>query len=153
MFSSNVRNQLLATVTGKLYSLVRKISKFELFDYLVNILQIGLGAVLGWTSAGLLVLESEDSPLPSGPITVVEKSLVSALMFLGGVLGCIFFGWASNKYGRKYPLMGAAFPQLVNIIVLCLSRISIQRTLIFSRCHFIFCYVFKLYSRFLDNHN
>ena len=85
----------------------------ETFD-LVNILQIGFGAVLGWPSASLLILESEDSPLPSGPLSVVEKSWVSALMFLGGALGCLFFGWSSNKYGRKYSMMGAAFPQLVS---------------------------------------
>ncbi len=94
---------------------MNKTYKVEIFDYLVNVLQIGFGAALAWPSASLLILESEDSPLPSGPITVVEKSLISALMYLGGVLGCIFFGWASNKYGRKYPLMGAALPQLVNV--------------------------------------
>lgn len=88
--------------------------KFKNIIYLVNILQIGFGAVLGWPSAGLLVLESEDSPLPTGPLTVVQKSWVSALMYLGGSLGCLFFGWASNRYGRKKPMMGAAFPQLVN---------------------------------------
>lgn len=40
-------------------------------------------------------------------------------MYLGGALGCLFFGWASNKYGRKYPMMGAAFPQLVNMNYKC----------------------------------
>lgn len=74
---------------------------------------MGFGAVLGWPSASLLVLESENTPLPTGPLTVVEKSWVSSLMYLGGSLGCLFFGWAS-KYGRKIPLMGAAFPQLVS---------------------------------------
>lgn len=60
------------------------------------------------------MLESEDSPLPTGPLTVQQKSWVSALMYLGGSLGCLFFGWASNRYGRKYPMMAAAVPQLVN---------------------------------------
>ncbi|KAG4071907.1 hypothetical protein HA402_006068 [Bradysia odoriphaga] len=103
MFSRDVRNQFLATVT-------------------VNILQIGFGAVLGWPSASLLVLEAEDSPLPSGPLTIAEKSWVSALMYLGGSLGCIFFGWASNRYGRKYPLMGAALPQLVGWLLIIYAQ-------------------------------
>ncbi|KAJ6645536.1 Facilitated trehalose transporter Tret1, partial [Pseudolycoriella hygida] len=103
MFSSDVRNQLLATVT-------------------VNILQIGFGAVLGWPSASLLILETDESPLPTGPLTVVEKSWVSALMYLGGTLGCLFFGWASNRYGRKYPLMGAAFPQLFGWLLIIYAQ-------------------------------
>lgn len=103
MFSSDVRNQFLATVT-------------------VNILQIGFGAVLGWPSASLLVLESKDSPLPTGPLNVEQKSTVSAITYLGGALGCVFFGWASNKYGRKKPMMGAAFPQLLGWLLIIYAQ-------------------------------
>lgn len=116
MFSSDVRNQLLATLTGKkiVWTYKKKLKNIENV-HLVNILQIGFGAVLGWPSASLLVLESQDSPLPTGPLTVQQTSAVSSYMYLGGSLGCLFFGWTLNQYGRKYNLMGAAILQLVNV--------------------------------------
>lgn len=79
-----------------------------------NIITVGYGAVCGWPSASFLILLSDESPLASGPLTIGQASWVSSIMCIGGFVGNIFFGWFTDKYGRKLPLIIIAIPQLVS---------------------------------------
>lgn len=81
----------------------------------MNILTLGFGTIVGWPSASLLVLQSDSTPLPTGPLTIDELSWVGSLMCFGGLFGNSVFGLLSNRYGRKIPLTIAAIPQIVNI--------------------------------------
>lgn len=81
----------------------------------MNIINIGYGAVCGWPSPSLILLQSDDSPLRSGPITVEEASWIGAMMCVGGLTGTFLFGWITNRYGRKISLCLLAIPQFVCI--------------------------------------
>lgn len=56
----------------------------------VGLLPLGHGLCCGWTSPNILILTSDDSPLPSGPITMKEASSVASILCLGGNLFPIF---------------------------------------------------------------
>lgn len=49
----------------------------------VNMLPIGFGMVAGWASPNINLMTSDDSPLPSGKITMEEASSVASFVPLG----------------------------------------------------------------------
>lgn len=87
--------------------------EFKTQFFLVNILCIGFGVSIAWSSASLILLEQVDSPLPSGPLSPTQSSWVGSLMPLGGFCGNIICGLVGNRFGRKTVLMAAAVFQLV----------------------------------------
>lgn len=117
MCSSDVRYQWLAAICGKLFKeIYMKFyarTSISILSFKVNILEFGFGTVIGWPSASFLILESKDTPLASGPLTIEQISWVGSLVPFGGLCGNMIFGWLSGRYGRKYSLMAAAIPQLV----------------------------------------
>lgn len=82
------------------------------FD-LVNLLTVGYGITLGWPSAAILLLKSDQSPLPSGKIELEDASWIASLLGIGALFGNLFFGVAINKFGRKLPLLLLAVPTIV----------------------------------------
>lgn len=78
----------------------------------VNIITVCYGVAIGWPSASLLVLNSADTPLPSGPLTIEQASWIGSLIALGGLIGNICFGWLSGLVGRKCILLCAVLPQM-----------------------------------------
>lgn len=82
-----------------------------------NLLTMGYGTVCGWPSAAFLVLQSDDSPLETGVLTVAEASWVGSVMCIGGLIGNIFFGMLANRFGRKRSLILASLPQIVLIVI------------------------------------
>lgn len=92
---------------------------------------LSYGAFCGWPSAAFLVLQSDESPMDKGPISNEEASWIGAIICAGGILGNFFFGWLSNKIGRKKALMFSATPMAVaflmipfskSVLHLCMSR-------------------------------
>lgn len=83
------------------------------FLFLANICTISYGTAVGWTSAAFLVLESDQSPLEAGPLTLSEIAWIGSLIGIGGVVGTLIIGWMCEKYGRKPALLFTAFPTLV----------------------------------------
>lgn len=79
----------------------------------VNLLTICFGAFIGWPSAALLLLQSEDSPLEGGPLTTSEVSWVGSVICIGALCGTLLFGWTSDRFGRKISMLVAVIPQLV----------------------------------------
>lgn len=74
---------------------------------------MGYGAVCGWPSASTLLLMSDESPLPTGKITMEAASWITAMICVGGFIGNFVFAWITERYGRKIPLLLAAVPQIV----------------------------------------
>lgn len=64
----------------------------------VNIATVALGMFGGWNSPSILLLTSEDSPLPTGPLTMEEASWVASLHCLGGLFGNIAFAYIGNIF-------------------------------------------------------
>lgn len=68
----------------------------------------------GWGSPNIILLTSDETPLPSGKITLEESSWMLALLSIGNMLGNILFGYITNVFGRKVPCIFTAFPMIVS---------------------------------------
>ncbi|XP_055685016.1 facilitated trehalose transporter Tret1-2 homolog [Lutzomyia longipalpis] len=88
----------------------------------VNFGAIVYGLVVGWPSATMPILSSAESPLPSGPLTKEEVSLINSIMALGGMAGALIFGWMANRYGRKWPLVAGMMPQVIAFILIACAQ-------------------------------
>lgn len=77
---------------------------------------IGHGIAGGWPSPTVVLLTSDESPLPSGKITMSEASWIASLMSIGGLIGNAVFGFVTNAFGRKLPLILMTVPGIVSKI-------------------------------------
>ncbi|XP_039437013.1 facilitated trehalose transporter Tret1-like isoform X1 [Culex pipiens pallens] len=99
----------------------------------INIVNYAHGAALGWVSPFLPLLQSEDSPLESGPVTVEQGSWIGSILCLGGLFGAIAYGYLTEKIGVKK-----------SIASLCISNMSFWTIVYFGTS------VYHLYlARFL----
>lgn len=62
----------------------------------------------------LLLLTSDRSPLPTGKITMEEASWVASILCIGGLIGNLFFGFITNIFGRRLPLILISIPANVS---------------------------------------
>lgn len=81
---------------------------------LANIIALGVGASIGWSSPFLPLLQSENSPL-SEPITSEEASWIGSILALGALVGTLLFGWLSEAVGRFWASILTSIPQIVRI--------------------------------------
>ncbi|XP_031629245.1 facilitated trehalose transporter Tret1-like [Contarinia nasturtii] len=100
--------------------------------FVVNLLIIGFGVTLGWSGPNLVVLKSNKSPLLTGKVTEDEGSWIASLLCFGCLIGNVFFGYVTSKFGRKTPLTMMTVPIIIswllilfaqNVIYLYVSRI------------------------------
>lgn len=82
----------------------------------MNILSLGGGASISWTSPYLSLLQSEDKSPLGKAISASEASWIGSLLAIGALSGSFFFGWLSEKFGRFRALNFAAVPQIVSAI-------------------------------------
>lgn len=78
-----------------------------------NLIMLGHGCALGWVSPTLPLLQSVDTPLESGPLTIEETSWVGAILSIGGILGNLFYGCLMERIGTKKTIATLALPQIV----------------------------------------
>lgn len=78
---------------------------------------MGYGTVCGWPSAAFLVLQSVDSPLETGVLSLAESSWVGSVMCIGGLIGNLVFGMLANRFGRKRSLVLAGLPLIVLVFI------------------------------------
>lgn len=71
--------------------------------------------IKGWSSPMNILLTSGDTPLPSGKITMEEASWITSLLSVGALICNIVFGYISNNFGRKIPLLVISIPMIVRI--------------------------------------
>lgn len=64
---------------------------------------------------------SDETPLPSGKLTVVEASLVTSLLCIGSLIGNLVFVSLAAKYGRKTPLLMLAVPQIMSFVLIMIA--------------------------------
>lgn len=86
-----------------------------------NLLTLVYGISVGWPSSSLPLLRSDATPLPSGPLSLFETSCIGSILCIGGASGTLFYGWFSEKFGRKPAIMSAAIPQVVSFLSLLSS--------------------------------
>lgn len=80
------------------------------------------GITCGWTSPNELVLKSEKTPLPSGPVNQSEFSWIVSLLCIGGAVGNIVFGVVAEKCGRKVPLMCLSVPLIASWMLILFAQ-------------------------------
>lgn len=82
-------------------------------------------------TSAFLLLESENSPLPSGPVAMSELGWIGSMLGIGGVAGTIVVGWLADRVGRKNSLLAMSIPYFLSLMLiiyaqnvwyLCLSR-------------------------------
>ncbi|CAO1385949.1 unnamed protein product [Diamesa tonsa] len=83
-----------------------------------NLLTVAYGASIGWMSPSIPILIGADSPLPSGPVTVAESSLIGSMSCVGGFIASCFYGWLADKYGRKVSLVSLSVPQILSWLLI-----------------------------------
>lgn len=79
----------------------------------MNLLLIDFGISCGWSSPSIILLTSDESPLPTGKITMDEASWIASFLCIGGLIGNVFFAYITSYFGRKKPLIFIAIPTIV----------------------------------------
>lgn len=54
------------------------------FELLANIASVVSGISNGWSSAATILLTSDETPLPSGKISMDDASWIASLYYVGG---------------------------------------------------------------------
>lgn len=67
----------------------------------------------GWIATAFPLLQSEDTPLESGPITVEQTSWLGSLMPLGAVVGTFLYGFIAGWFGIRWTMMLLCIPSLI----------------------------------------
>lgn len=62
-----------------------------------------------------ILLTSDDTPLPSGKITMEEASWVNSLLSVGAIFSNIVFGFLAKQFGRKISLFLLGIPMIVRL--------------------------------------
>ncbi|KAK5640216.1 hypothetical protein RI129_011027 [Pyrocoelia pectoralis] len=81
------------------------------------------GFNFGWTSPYLLVLLSDDSPIP---MTAEESSWLGIIYLIGGLCGGLFFSVIGHLIGRKSILLWLSVPLLASWIIIALATTLLE---------------------------
>lgn len=77
----------------------------------------------GWASPNDLLLQSDESPLPTGKISVEESAWISSMLAISGLFGPVLFGLIANKFGRKAPLMALTVPITLSWLLIAFAQV------------------------------
>lgn len=83
---------------------------------------MGFGVLEGWSSPSTILLTSDETPMPFGKISMDEVSWIVALPALGCLLGSICFGFITNIFGRKVPLIIITVPMIISWSLILFAR-------------------------------
>ncbi|PSN52620.1 Facilitated trehalose transporter Tret1 [Blattella germanica] len=89
---------------------------------IVSMLSFNNGLTICWAPTMLPILQSEDSPLVSGPITKEQASWLAALQCLGAFLSGPFYIFVINRFSRKTAGYILAMPFLTSWLFIIFSR-------------------------------
>ncbi|KAJ6641824.1 Facilitated trehalose transporter Tret1 [Pseudolycoriella hygida] len=90
--------------------------------FIANFSTLLYGISVGWVSPTVPKLMSVDTPLPIGPITVEQASLISALLYIGGLVGSLSFGWLAGRIGRKWALFCGTVPHIFAHLLIIFAK-------------------------------
>ncbi|XP_055694587.1 facilitated trehalose transporter Tret1-like [Lutzomyia longipalpis] len=104
-----------------------------LLGFVANFSTLMYGISVGWVSPTIpLLMSEEETPLPIGAITKRQASLISALLYISGLVGSLCFGWVADRLGRKWALYLGTIPHVIAyLLIIFAADISY---LYISRC-------------------
>lgn len=89
-------------------------TKLQYFAALsANIIMLGYGCGIGWFAVALNLLQSNDTPLNSGPLSKDDESWIGSILSIGSLTGNFLFGFLVNYVGAKRCLLLAGVVQTV----------------------------------------
>ncbi|XP_055636851.1 facilitated trehalose transporter Tret1-2 homolog isoform X2 [Toxorhynchites rutilus septentrionalis] len=92
--------------------LSKSVSYQVLSTCIINIINLSHGAALGWVSPFLPLLQSDDSPLETGPISVEQGSWIGSILCLGGLAGAVIYGYLAATLGVKKSIICIIIPNM-----------------------------------------
>lgn len=108
-----LKYQYLAVICGQIELVIYNFIQLNWLTITVNLVTFCQGFSLGWVTPTLQILQSENSPLESGPITLEETILLGVLPAVGGLAGTLLFSILSNYLGRIVSISLLIFPNMV----------------------------------------
>ncbi|KAG5682757.1 hypothetical protein PVAND_012090 [Polypedilum vanderplanki] len=91
----------------------------------MSLLAFSYGCTCGWTSSAIVILQSNDTPLITGPINSEQAGWIGSSIGIGGFVANFFFGWLSERVGRKVSLYCVVIPQILSWIFIYTARTPI----------------------------
>ncbi|ETN57861.1 sugar transporter [Anopheles darlingi] len=100
--------------------------------FAVNIIALAHGGVLGWVSPSLAYLQSNETHLTGGPLTVEQTSWLGSSLCIGGMVGVTLFGLLADYVGKRRALQCITVPHVAfwlcvlfgsDVYQLCLGRV------------------------------
>lgn len=78
---------------------------------------------IGWlANVFILLTNSDNPPLPSGPVQINELAWVSSILGIGGLVGTVAMAWLTECFGRKHSLIALALPQIVSFVLIIYAQ-------------------------------
>lgn len=88
----------------------------------VNIITISHGAAVGWVSPFLPYLQSSETHLTSGPVSIEQASWIGSLLCIGGLIGAPLFGLLADRFGKKVGLQLIVLPHVAFWLCILFGR-------------------------------
>lgn len=138
----SVKNQLYATFASKVFEYSLGLRRFSRCYFVtVFLLNIAYGVMTGWSSPSIIILTSDQSPLPSGRMTMDEASWAAALGPAAGIFACFFFGYTTKHFGRKRTILFYTVPMIVCIVIFAKNEHSVCRNIFLEIHRWTFFYL------------
>lgn len=83
--------------------------------FAANLMSLSRGASNAWLTANFLALQRSDTPLPYGPLSLKEASLVISIYYVGSFSGNFMAPFIVRTFGSKRVILCVAFPQIVSL--------------------------------------
>lgn len=112
-----------------------------MFAFKVNLCTLGYSISVGWTASSFLIYDSDDSPLPTGRLSMDELAWIGSILGIGGLFGTVIVGWICDCVGRKNSLLALAIPQIVSFRAFFQFH-SIVFDMAHCECHMHVCLFF-----------
>ncbi|XP_070495771.1 facilitated trehalose transporter Tret1-like [Chironomus tepperi] len=88
----------------------------------MNLLTFSYGFTCGWLSGALIIFNSDETPLITKQLKTEEIGWIASAIAIGGFVANLFFGWLSERTGRKVALYVVVVPQLLSWIFVYYAR-------------------------------
>lgn len=91
-----------------------------------NIILMGYGVGMGWLTTAIPLLQSNETPLETGPMTTEQLSWAGSIISIGALIGNFLFGYCTNAMGSRNAVFFLGIPQMVNILIII--KIAVQNS-------------------------